>query len=515
MASLTTGDHHIDGGTPQPLPRSSLALIVSILEPRPPSSQGVVLSIKELSVKTLEDGKAVKIENDAIIVDWNGHDDPQNPMNWSFKRKWAATATASAFCFISVISSTIVAPAASQVAKEFGITNAVVIAMTTSIFLLGYALGPLVIAPLSEIYGRSPVLQIAKLFYLVWNIACGFAKSENQLLAFRFLAGIGGSAPFVVGGGVIVDCWRTEERGKVVAWYTLAPLLGDAIGPVAGAWIAERASWRWVFWSPSIADGLVQVFALLFLRETFAPLLLERKANRMKKELGIPENDQNKIRTAYQSQERHWKRIFLKAISRPFTMLFREPIVQLLGLYMAFVFGIINLMLTTIPTILQDTYHFSIGIAGLHYISLGVGYIFATQISSRITDRLYVYLQRRNGGMGEPEFRLPTLVLGTICLPVGLLLTGWAAQLAASWILPDIGVALIAAGYIFNYQSIQTYLIDAFSIYSASALAAITCLRSLTSFGFPLFAPSMYKALGYGKGATILAVAAIILGCPA
>ena len=107
------------------------------------------------------------------------------------------------------------------------------------------------------------------------------------------------------------------------------------------------------------------------------------------------------------------------------------------------------------------------------------------------------------------------MVVGTFFLPIGLLLFGWAAEKQVHWIVTDIGLAFIGAGTVLNFQTIQTYVIDAFTLHSASALAAVTLLRSLAGFGFPLFAPAMYDALGYGKGDTILAVFAIVVGCPA
>jgi MFS family permease len=67
-----------------------------------------------------------------------------------------------------------------------------------------------------------------------------------MLLAFRFLAGLGGSAPLAIGGGVIGDLFDAEHRGQAIAIYSLAPLLGPVVGPVAGAWIAEKSTWRWV-----------------------------------------------------------------------------------------------------------------------------------------------------------------------------------------------------------------------------------------------------------------------------
>ncbi|KAI0338723.1 MFS polyamine transporter [Trametopsis cervina] len=456
-----------------------------------------------------------------LLVDWEGPNDPENPKNWTFKRKWAATAIISAFTFISPVSSSMVAPAASQVAGDFGITSEVIIALTTSVFVLAYAFGPLFLGPLSEIYGRSRVLQVANLWYLVWNLVCGFAKSEGQLIAFRLLAGFGGSAPLSIGGGVLGDCWRPDERGKAVALYSLAPLLGPVVGPVAGAWIAEKSTWRWVFWSTSIVDGGIQILGMFFLQETFAPVLLERKAERMRKQLASdvadPEKKQGhrEIRTVFDTADRHWQTIFSKALTRPFKLFFSEPIIQLLGVYMAFVYGILYLFLTTMPSIFEGVYQQRVGIAGLHYLALGVGLSVASQVNARYMDRIYRHFAKRNGGVGMPEYRLPSMIPGTVCLPIGLFITGWTARADIHWIVPDIGIALVGAGVILLFQSIQTYVIDAFTLHAASALAAVTFFRSCAGFGFPLFAPTMYNALGYGKGDSILAAVAIVIGCPA
>jgi MFS family permease len=177
-----------------------------------------------------------------------------------------------------------IAPASGQLAEQFGIHSSVLLAMTTSVFVLGYGATccihrrqPRLIAgfhrhlsfwslipwptqrdirTLSRPTNFQPVVSRYVLSLipiiavngpsLVWNIACGFAQSKNMLIAFRFLAGLGGSAPLSIGGGVIGDLFDAEHRGQAIAIYSLAPLLGPAIGPVAGAWIAEKSTWRWV-----------------------------------------------------------------------------------------------------------------------------------------------------------------------------------------------------------------------------------------------------------------------------
>lgn len=173
---------------------------------------------------------------------WDGPDDPDNPKNWTFRKKWAATLIVSSFTFISPVSSSMVAPALGKIGQDLGITQEVELSLTLSIFVLAYAIGPLFLGPLSEIYGRVIVLQLSNMFFLAWNIGCGFAQTKGQLIAFRFLSGLGGSAPLALGGGVLSDCWHAEERGKAISIYSLAPLLGPAVGPIGGGFIALKVS---------------------------------------------------------------------------------------------------------------------------------------------------------------------------------------------------------------------------------------------------------------------------------
>jgi MFS family permease len=161
-------------------------------------------------------------------VSWESGEDPENPKNWTYRKKWAATLIVSAFTFISPVSSSMVAPALNTIGEDLGINNDIEKSLTLSIFVLAYAIGPLFLGPLSEIFGRVIVLQLSNLFFLAFNIGCGFAQSKGQLIAFRFLSGLGGSAPLSLGGGVLSDVWHTEERGKSISIYSLAPLLGPA-----------------------------------------------------------------------------------------------------------------------------------------------------------------------------------------------------------------------------------------------------------------------------------------------
>ena len=125
-------------------------------------------------------------------VTWDGPDDLANPKNWSNRRKWTITIVVGAYTFISPISTSIVAPALSSIGASLNIQSELILSLCLSVFILAYAFGPFLIGPLSEVYGRVLVLQLANLFYLVFNTTCGFANNTTQMVVFRFLAGLGG-----------------------------------------------------------------------------------------------------------------------------------------------------------------------------------------------------------------------------------------------------------------------------------------------------------------------------------
>ena len=403
-----------------------------------------------------------------------------------------------------------VAPAISSIAAEFKITSEVEQQMVLSVFVLAYAIGPLFLGPLSEIYGRVPVLQLANLFFLVFNTACGGSRNKGEMIAFRFLSGLGGSAPLAIGGGVLSDCWRTEERGRAISLYTLGPLLGPAIGPIAGGFITENTTFRWAFYAVSITDAVIQLSGLFFLRETYAPKLLHIKAEKLRKQTG-----NMALHTEFEHPERSFANTMERALIRPFKLLGTQPIVQVLAVYMAYLYGLMYLVLSTFPILWTQRYHESIGMGGLNYISLTLGFFLGTQICAPMNDKIYRRLKRRNGGNGSPEFRTPLMVPGSVLVPCGLFIYGWSAQYHTHWIVPNIGAALFSAGIVITFQCIQTYIIDSYVTYAASAIAAATVLRSSAGFGFPLFAPYMYHALDYGWGNSLLGFIAIGIGLPA
>jgi MFS family permease len=124
------------------------------------------------------------------------------------------------------------APGVGELVRDFNVTNIELSSFVVSVYLLGYCFGPLLIAPLSELYGRQYVYHICNVFYVIWTIACGFAPEMGSLVVFRFLAGFAGSCPLTIGAGSIADMFVQEQRGGAMAAWALGPLVGPVAGPV-------------------------------------------------------------------------------------------------------------------------------------------------------------------------------------------------------------------------------------------------------------------------------------------
>ncbi|MCJ1401580.1 hypothetical protein MMC11_004796 [Xylographa trunciseda] len=445
-------------------------------------------------------------EKDPNLVTWDGPDDPENPKNWPDKAKWKYTVGVSLFTFISPVSSSMVAPALTQLGRDLHMKTQVEEVMALSIFILAYAIGPLFFGPYSEVYGRKRLLQVSNLWYFVWNLACGFAQNEAEFFVFRFLAGLGGSAPLAVGGGAIGDVWTAEKRGRAMGIYTLAPILGPVLGPVAGGWIAEYSTWRWVFWSSSIAAMVVQVYGYFGLRESHGTTLLLQKKARLMKETGnhdlyLGGDADLSLRTK-----------IVRAVNRPIRMFFTQPIVMLIATYMAYIFGLNYLFIATFPAVWSGVYGESLGIASLNYISIGIGAFVGLFGNFFLIDRIYKSFKAKNGGVGRPEFRIPTMLIGSPLVTIGLFWYGWAVQARVFWVVPNLGIMVFTAGSIVCLAGMQTYIVDIYTRYAASAFAAAAIVRSLFGFAFPLFSPYLYRDLGYGWGTSVLAFISIGLG---
>ena len=169
---------------------------------------------------------------DPNIVFWDGPDDPANPQNWSPGLKWGNVAVLSIITLLTPLASSMFAPGVPRVMADFDVSSQLLATFVVSVYLLGFALGPLIVAPLSELYGRLLCYHVGNLGFIVFTIACALATNMNMLVGFRFLQGCWGVVPLTIGGGTIADLMAPEKRGGAMAIWAMGPLLGPVIGPV-------------------------------------------------------------------------------------------------------------------------------------------------------------------------------------------------------------------------------------------------------------------------------------------
>ncbi|KAK7961887.1 bicyclomycin resistance protein [Apiospora aurea] len=453
-------------------------------------------------------------DDDSNIVWWDDND-PEHPYNWPRWRTFLNCFLVSTMIFITPLASSIFAPGVPQLMQEFHSTSLEMASFVVSVYILGFAFGPLVMAPLSEIYGRLWVYHASMVGFIVFVVACAVAPNMGALVAFRFLSGIFGSCPVTNASGSIADMIRQEGRAAAMAAVSIGPLLGPIVGPIAGGFLADAEGWRWNFWLLAIVGGAIALVNLLVLRESYHPVLLERKAERLRKATG---NTQLRSKLDIGLSPRDY---FRRSILRPMKMILFSPVIIATALFMALTYGYLYLMFTSITEVFQQYYHFSTSLVGLAYLGLGVGSLAGVAGFSSTSDR---YIKRKaaeadalaaeTGAPREglkPEYRLPLLPLGSVVMPAGFFIYGWTAEKQVHWIAPIIGTAVIGVGNMIIFMCIQLYLVDAFGLYAASAMAANTLVRSIAGAVLPLAGLPMYERLGIGWGNSLLGFIALSL----
>ncbi|KAJ5516120.1 hypothetical protein N7527_007680 [Penicillium freii] len=441
-------------------------------------------------------------EDDPYAVVWIPAD-PRNPMNFRPIKKWSITLLVSFVTLAVSLVSSAFSGGMRQIMEDFGASQEIVI-LGVSLFVLGFAIGPLIWAPLSEIFGRRHIFTISFMFLTVFNAGAAGAKNIETLIILRFLAGSFGSSPFGNGGGTIADMFPASQRGIAISLFAAAPFLGPTLGPVIGGFLAAAAGWRWVEGLLAAFSGMLWLCIIFLLPETYAPVLLRRRAEKMSTLTGKVYRSQLDIDRGPAPLGKTLK----TALSRPWILLFCEPIVLLFSIYMAIIYGTLYMLFAAYPIVFQEVRGWSEGIGGLAFLGILVGMVMAVIYTfpenfryakkcSQTTDRL------------APELRLPPSMVGGIALPIGLFWFAWTNSPNIHWMASVAAGAPFGFGMVLVFLSVFNYLIDSYTIFSASVLAANSALRSLFGMAFPLFTTYMYHNLGIHWASSIPAFLAL------
>lgn len=433
------------------------------------------------------------------LVGWDGPDDPENPMNWSKRKKYTVTIFYASLTFCLTFASSVFSTATMVTAKLFGVSNEVM-TLGTSLFVLGFAVGPIVWGPLSELYGRKRPLFFGFFCFAIFQIPVAVAQNVETIMLCRFLGGMFGSAPLAIVGGALADFWGPVERGFALGLFSGATFIGPVAGPIGGGFITmSYLGWRWTAWITLIIALFFGTIASFVCAESYAPVLLQRRATKKRFEtrnwaLHAPA-DENPV---------DMNSIIEKYIFRPFKMLILEPILILITIYMAFVYGVIYLFFESYPIAFQESRGWNLGVGALPFLGIILGVLLGVSIIVYNSNTRFRRKLEANGGKTIPEERLIPMIIGAALLPIGLFWFAWTSSPNISWVPQVLAGIPIGAGVQMIFLQGLSYIIDVYLMHANSAIAANTFLRSLAGGGFPLFATAMYHTLGVAWATSLL-----------
>ncbi|KAH8693353.1 major facilitator superfamily domain-containing protein [Phaeosphaeriaceae sp. PMI808] len=436
------------------------------------------------------------------------------PLNWGESRKRLVVVIISGMSFIVNLSTVICAPASIQIMHDLHFDSNFLAVFYITAWNLGEAIAPLYVGPLSERVGRLPVYHVCNILFLVFTAITGWSRNIGMIIAFRFLTGAV-TTSICLNPSIVGDMYPIQSRGAAMSIMSLMPLVGTAVGPIAGGYVTQHLSWRWTFWLTAILTAIVEAAMLIVYRETYLPCILRKRDRKRAAAAGVSTNAAKRNLALYQLLLTITRFIF-----RPFAVLLRSRGATVMALYLSVIYAYLFLLATTLATEFQKVYGFSETNSGLIYLGLAIGMFIGTLFCRYTLDRIMRRTAQRELNaestppiVAEPvrlENRLLPAVPGMVILPAALLTYGWTLQKRSHWSVPAVAVAL--AGFCLSTTTIpiMNFLVDIFGDVSASAIAAVLPLRYMIGTFLPAAAPYMYDRLGYGWANSLLAFLMIL-----
>lgn len=370
---------------------------------------------------------------DAIFVEW-AKDDPENPFNWPNKKKHLIAGVSIIMTLFVAAAATCYAWGASQIAEELQVSETVSL-LGSSVFTLGFGVAPMALAPLSEVYGRSPVYLITYGLFALSFIPQALSPNITCLLISRFISGAMGSTGSTMVGGTLADIYHADTRGGPMSVFSSVTLYGTALGSITAAYVVVNGNmgWRWIFWLQLILNSLHFVLVSCILRETRGSVLLSRRAAKIRQETG----DDRYV--AATDAERSSLFVMIRlSLTRPFVFLFTEPAVIAYSVWVSFVWGVLCkapdshvgyrltssvLFLKAVPTLFQSVYGWSYGTSSLPFLGMIAGTTLALGLAP-VQDMLYNNSARFHKGVPRSEARLYASMLGSSLFAIGMFVFG-------------------------------------------------------------------------------------------
>lgn len=448
----------------------------------------------------------VNEKGDPFLVQFS-ENDPGNPKNYSFARKWLITAFTAILCFSVAVGSSMPTGDLPGAGEALGVGQ-VPINLSITLFVAGFGFGPMFFAPLSEIYGRWVIYVISGFLYFIFTLPCALAPNLATLLAARMIAGLAASVPMTNVGGTLSDIWRPEDKGLPMAIFSSVLFIGPSAGPLIGGAITTGTNtehgWRYIYWTLFAFVGIIWILTLPT-TETLAPVLLKRRAKKLRKETG-----DNRYMTIQERNPMDLKKVIVISLLRPFELLVMEPILIAFSLYLCLVYALLYLMFFAYPIIFEEGHGFNPLQVGLCFISLIIGILLSILFIWFVMEPM---TKRRIEARGHavPEDRLPLMFIGAIALPMSLFILAWTSMPSVHWAGPLVAGIPTGASFVMIYIAANSYLVDCYPKVAASALAAKTLLRSLCGAAVPTFVFQMFHAMHNQWALTMLALVSVLM----
>lgn len=370
-------------------------------------------------------------------------------------------------------------------------------------------------APISEVVGRNPVYIPTLALFMLFTMGAGLSRTIAQRIVLRAFAGLSASAPLVCSAAAVVDLWTLIERVYVYPFFAMITFLGAAVAPTVGSYITEveAVSWRFVDWVTIILAGVLLALVVLFLPETYSPVLLQWKARQLRRLTG-----DDRYRAPLEFKRIAFSRRLGHALYRPFLLLWTEPIIMIFGFYLAIIFIILYTFSRGFVAVFQKPYNISMGKTGLTFLALAVGFLLAVAtvpLSMKLVRKDIRRARQRGLPRPEPEFNLYLAMFGAPLIPISLFWMGWSAGPSVSIWGPLAAVAVFGFGILCVLVSSYQYISATFDYHPASALASIQMLRLTAAGVMAIIAKIMYIRLGAPWTMTLLGcIAAAFLPVP-
>ncbi|KAH8668856.1 major facilitator superfamily transporter [Xylariales sp. PMI_506] len=425
-------------------------------------------------------------------------DDPANPRFWpKWYRAWTVFAISFA-TWVVVLYSTSYTASLQGIEEAFDLASTTIATLGVTVYLLGLALGSLIVAPASELWGRRPVYIICMIIFTILVLPAALATSAAEIFIVRFFGALFGAAMVSNSAGTVVDISDEDSRALWMSLWSIAPINGPVTGPLIGGFVFEYLGWRWDNWIVLILAGAATLI-MLTTKETYAPIILQKKAEKMRKE-----NEDERWWSRYDNKISKAELIKIN-LMRPFVLFFTEPILWFFNLWISLVYGILYLCFVAYPIVFEQYRGWSPGISGLAFVGIGTGTMMVIVGEPLLRKIINAHPKDPETGKVPPEATARVMILGAILCPIGQLIFSWTClPTTIHWSIPIVFGIPFGAGNTISFIYGANYLAGAYGIYAASALAGNAVTRSMFGGTLPLAGPSMYTKLTPQWAGTLL-----------